>query len=85
MPGSCTAPACDRPVIAGSLCQAHYARRRRGRPLEPPIQAPVDAAQIVVRCRRGLVDRLRGRAAAEGLTLSEAARRAILEWVGGDA
>ncbi len=81
MTTTCTAPACDRGAIARGLCQAHYQRQRRGRSLDEPIRPPGDGQQIVVRCRRGLVERLRTRADAAGLSLSATVRLALEMWL----
>ncbi len=81
MPSSCTAPACDRAAVARGLCATHYGRHRRGRPLDPPILSPGDGEQLAIRCRRPLLERLRARASASGLTLSQAVRAAIEAWL----
>lgn len=33
----CSVEDCGRPHVAQGLCEAHYRRKRRGKPLEPPI------------------------------------------------
>ena len=76
MPSSCTAPACDRAAVARGLCATHYARHRRGRPLDPPIQRR-GLVPMQVNMPRPLLARLRAQARALGWTLSEYVRQLL--------
>ena len=36
--GTCSVPSCGLPIYARHLCNAHYIRKRKGRPMEPPVR-----------------------------------------------
>ncbi len=86
-PASCSAPGCDRPAVAHGLCQAHYMRRRRGKPLERPLGStpgpvPGEPTQPVtthlpLRTKRAL----EAHAQHEALSLYALLRRIVEDWL----
>ena len=80
----CTIGDCTRPSVAAvdlgphraPLCATHYARHRRGRPLDPPIQRR-GLVPMQVNMPRPLLARLRAQARALGWTLSEYVRQLL--------
>ena len=78
MPSPCAH--CPRPAVAHGLCGTHYQRRRRGRPLERPVQQRC-GAEIHIDLPESLAARTRSRARELGLTVSECVRAALAAWL----
>lgn len=49
---TCSVEACERKVLAFGLCSAHYQRKRKGKPLDPPIWTPHNRTCSIPGCDR---------------------------------
>lgn len=66
---NCSVSDCDRPVLARNLCSSHYARAKRGVPLDTPLGTKTPGGKP---CE---IDGCRKRAASRGLCTTHRARR----------
>lgn len=79
----CVITGCDKPQFCKGLCRGHYARERRGKPVEGPLAAQHDG-NVTLSCRIGkdALALLHREATQQSVSPARLATRYILEGLG---